>query len=122
MHYGGTLRPAETLFSGSPLNTDNRPFVEYNAPVAHARKKSGQQDWFRGEPLINFYALLLKITPPDKDHYLSNTGPATDALVKAGLDLHRARVYSHLDNRHGFDKAMLDFRRHARIAENNSID
>lgn len=115
MHYGGNLTAAAGLFQANPLNTDDRPRIEYNAPIAQVRKQAGRQDWFRGEPLLAFYALLLRITPPEQDPYLAATGPGGAENVRAGLALHRARVYGR-SNQRAASRAMQEFTRYARRA------
>ncbi len=96
LYYAGNLTRAAGLFANSPINTDDRPVVEYSAPVSYASTKAGTDQWFRGEPLLTFYKLLLRITPPEEDPYLVAGGPSTPLLVNAGYQLHGERIYRYL--------------------------
>ena len=110
LHYAGNLSAARALFDGVPLNTDNWPRVEYDAPITHIRKKAGELDWFRGPPLLEFHQLLQRITPPEQDPYLAGTPPSAAKLVRAGLALHHARVYRRERQPGAVARAMQDYR------------
>jgi hypothetical protein len=120
MHYGGNLTPAAGLFADSPVNTDDRPFIEYSAPLSHARTKAGLEQRFRGESLAGFYDLMLRITPPGEDPYLKDAGDAAPLLVRAGNRLHSHRIYTQLRNRHAAGKALHDYNR--LVAETRSLN
>ena len=111
MHYAGSLSAAAGLFADTPFNTDDRPVIEYSAPVSHARTKAGTDQWFRGEPLARFYDLLLRITPPDEDPYLMNGGPEVPLLVQAGNQLHSERIYRQLRKKRAAKKAKTEYNR-----------
>jgi spermidine synthase len=96
LHYAGNLTRAAGLFADSTVNTDDRPTIEYSAPVSHVRSKTGAGQRFRGESLQGFYELLLRITPPEEDPYLVSSGAAGSLLVNAGYQLHSARIYNYL--------------------------
>ena len=120
LHYGGNLTRAGDLFADALVNTDDWPVVEYDAPIAYVRKKSGVLDWFRGEQLVSFYKLLLRITPPGEDPYLQQAGPGRDDLVTAGLELHHARIYKREKNYRAEKRAMQAYRKHANAARKHT--
>ncbi|MEN8108879.1 MAG: fused MFS/spermidine synthase [Pseudomonadota bacterium] len=110
MHYGGNLSRAAGLFADSPFNTDDRPFIEYSAPVSQARTKAGKDQWFRGESLASFYKLMLRVTPPEQDPYLKNSGPDAPVLVQAGNQLHSQRIYRQDRNTQAARRAELEYK------------
>ncbi len=58
MLYAGDLRAAADDFAGAPLNSDDRPRVEFLAPRLTRIAASGDKDWFTGEALAAFYERL----------------------------------------------------------------
>lgn len=91
--YGGNLTEASSLFAAAPLNTDDRPRIEYLAPVAQIRQRSAQAQWLVGEDLIALYEQVLEAAPLEDDPLLAAAGPPDRALVRAGLELFRVNVY-----------------------------
>ena len=91
-HYAGNLTAARALFDDNPLNTDDRPVIEYRAPITHRRRRAKEVSWFVGENLITFMETVLRSVPPERDPYLQALPHREHAVVQAGLSLHRARV------------------------------
>jgi spermidine synthase len=58
MLYAGDLTAAADLFATAPLNTDDRPLIEFLAPRLTRMTTTGDKDWFTGEPLAAFYDTL----------------------------------------------------------------
>jgi spermidine synthase len=56
MLYAGNLSAVADLFVYAPLNTDNRPLVEFLAP--RLTRIATAEDWFTGESLGVFYNIL----------------------------------------------------------------
>jgi spermidine synthase len=56
MLYAGNLSAVADLFAYAPLNTDNRPLVEFLAP--RLTRIATAEDWFTGESLGVFYDTL----------------------------------------------------------------
>ncbi len=81
----GDLPAVADLFTTAPLNTDDRPVIEFLAPRLTRMTQAGDKDWFTGEALAAFYDTL---------DARSGTGmlPATDDVARArraGLALFR---------------------------------
>jgi spermidine synthase len=55
MLYAGNLTAVADLFTTAPLNTDNRPLIEFLAPRLTRMTAAGDKDWFTGESLAAFY-------------------------------------------------------------------
>src|SRR5262249_54710768 len=58
MLYAGDLTSVADLFAAAPLNTDDRPVIEFLAPRLTRMSRDGDKDWFTGEPLAAFYETL----------------------------------------------------------------
>jgi spermidine synthase len=58
MLYAGNLTSVADLFATAPLNTDDRPLIEFLAPRLTRMTASGDKDWFIGETLAAFYDTL----------------------------------------------------------------
>ena len=58
MLYVGNLRSVADLFAAAPLNTDDRPLIEFLAPRLTRVNIPGNTDWFTGEALASFYDIL----------------------------------------------------------------
>ena len=58
MLYAGNLTAAADLFASAPLNTDDRPLIEFLAPRLTRVTAVGDKDWFTGETLAAFYDTL----------------------------------------------------------------
>ena len=76
-----------------PLNTDDRPIVEYLAPRA-AYERSNDSAWFQAHALAAFEQQLLERVPPARDPYLAGFSEADRQPVRAGLEYYRAISYS----------------------------
>ncbi|HXJ36009.1 MAG TPA: fused MFS/spermidine synthase [Candidatus Eisenbacteria bacterium] len=89
MLYAGDLTAAADLFTAAPLNTDDRPVIEFLAPRLTRMSSAGDKDWFTGEALEAFYASLADqppaLLPPTDD---------TGRGRRAGLALFRYALAS----------------------------
>jgi spermidine synthase len=88
MLYVGELAAARDLVGGGPLNTDDRPVIEFLAPRLTRMTAAGDKDWFTGESLAAFTETLAERTAAAPDAIL----PASDAVTaarRAGTALYR---------------------------------
>jgi spermidine synthase len=58
MLYAGNLTSVADFFAAAPLNTDDRPLIEFLAPQLTRVTTTGDKDWFTGEALAAFYDAL----------------------------------------------------------------
>jgi len=58
MLYAGNLSSNADLFADAPVNTDDRPQLEFIAPRLTRITAGGDKDWFTGEALAAFYDAL----------------------------------------------------------------
>ena len=75
----GPLAPAADLFRTAPLNTDDRPLLEFSAPRLTRIDAAGDKDWFTGEPLAAFYDTVAARSAQTPDPLL----PASDQVAEA---------------------------------------
>jgi spermidine synthase len=92
-YYMGNLTAGRDLIPAGPLNTDDRPVVEYLAPRA-AYERSNDSAWFQSHRLAAFQQELLERVPPGRDPYLAGFSEADRHPVRAGLEYYRAISYS----------------------------
>lgn len=91
--YAGNLTECRNLFSGYPINTDDRPVIEYQTPKTF--RKVAENDkviWFVGPRLVGLVDKLLETCPPEKDPVWAGHPESSMHLVRAGASFHSAMV------------------------------
>lgn len=111
LHYCGNLTAATRLFDEYPVNTDDRPVIEYEAPITHREGRAGSTPWFVGQPLAALLTELLKESPPETDPYLERLSAEDRRSVRAGLALYMARFLDEAGDPRAAWKAMEEFQR-----------
>jgi spermidine synthase len=91
-HYLGDLSSIADLFEDLPANTDDRPVIEFLAPLAEREQAAGRIGFFTGEEMIRFYGELMERNPPETDPFLAKFTPEQVAWVRKGLDIHKSSV------------------------------
>ena len=94
--YAGNLSAADGLIPPGPINTDDRPLVEYLAPVTQRQERAGATGWFNLAELGGFLRRLMELAPPSRDPYLSRLTAAQRDLVAAGRHYYDGVVASRL--------------------------
>lgn len=91
--YAGNMTAAKSMFRDARVNTDDRPLIEYLAPITNAdREASGKKErCLNGKRMLDFYEELLATVPPREDPYLARLTKKDTDFVRAGLALHRSR-------------------------------
>jgi spermidine synthase len=92
LFYAGNLSAARDLVAGAPINTDDRPVIEYLAPATPVEVVAGRAEWLTGLALSRFWAQLAAGVPPDDDPYLASVPVAEREDVDAGRSLHDAAI------------------------------
>jgi spermidine synthase len=92
-YYMGNLTAGRAAIPAGPLNTDNRPLVEYFAPRA-AYERSDDAALFQSHRLADFQQQLLERVPTGRDPYLAAFPEANRQPVQAGLAYYRAISHS----------------------------
>lgn len=85
LFYVGNLAGLRANIAALPLNTDDRPIIEYLAP----RTRSEGGNGFIGDELDRFFEQILAATPPARDPFLARLPPGELQYVRAGLEFYR---------------------------------
>jgi spermidine synthase len=94
LFYGGNLGLAADLFDGYPLNTDDKPVIEFGTPRSLHRPAEEGKPQFLEERFADLVDRLQKHTPPENDPLLVARTPASRKLPLAGSAFHRAWIAS----------------------------
>jgi spermidine synthase len=117
-YYCGNLTAARSFFADFPLNSDDRPLVEYRAPLLNRKQPEKETPFFVGLELVDFLDGLLHGTPLGQDPFLEGFTGAQQSLVHAGFRLHKARIFK-IDAPGGLTDRELDNFRKKVLTENN---
>ena len=92
LFYGGNLTLAADLFGQYPLNTDDRPVIEFGTPRSLHQPQGADRPQFLESRFADLVDQLQSRTPPDEDPLLSLRSPASRKLPLAGSAFHRAWI------------------------------
>ena len=90
--YCGNLTRGKAVVPDGPLNTDDKPLIEYLAPIVHRREQAGETDWLLGEDLLRFFEDLQKESPAIDDPYLAKLSEKEQGYPQIGFFLHRVKL------------------------------
>ncbi len=91
MLYAGSLSAIPELFLSAPINTDDKPIIEFLAPKLTRVNSTSNTDWFTGKQLAAFYDLLDKRLGNTSDPLLPSS-KENSAARQAGLALYHYAV------------------------------
>ncbi|MBK1733862.1 hypothetical protein CKO15_00920 [Halorhodospira abdelmalekii] len=83
------------LFDDYPINTLNRPVIEFQAPHTQRRVQAGELGWLVGPALGHFYEALAEAVPTAHDPYLRAIPPAAHDYIRAGRHFYHYSVLHH---------------------------
>lgn len=83
--YAGNLAESG-LYDDRPLNSDDRPRLEYQAPRTQRAVRGGAARWLVGPSRQALYRELAQAVPPEADPYLAGLEAGSLDYVRAGLD------------------------------------
>jgi spermidine synthase len=92
LFYAGNLSAARDLVASAPINTDDRPVIEYLAPATPLDVVAGQAEWLTGSALSRLWRQLAERVPPDEDPYLTLLSADERSDVDAGRLLQEVSV------------------------------
>lgn len=107
-HYIGNLDAAS--FADYPVNRDNRPIIEYRAPIVNQNANARFTTYFSGENLIRYMVQNQQKFPHTEDVYLSELPRNISLLSQAGLHLYRKEVLEWRQQQHLVDAAYQQFK------------
>jgi len=93
LFYVGNLTAAADLFAGVPRNTDDRPLIEYLAPLTERAVRAGTATWLTEEAWLGLAGQVAAAAPADRDPYLSRVSSEERQVVEAGRRLHETFVH-----------------------------
>jgi len=114
LHYTGNLSAAAERFAADPVNTDDRPLIDFHAPIIQRRVRAGRAKRLTGRAYLGLLESMAEAVLPEVDPFLARVPDAERRFVRAGLELHRARVFRAAGDRKAYWQAMMRFRRAAR--------
>ncbi len=120
--YAGNLSAADGLIPPGPVNTDDRPLVEYLAPVTQREERAGTTGWFDSTELAAFLRRLAASAPPSRDPHLALLTAAQRDFVTAGLSYYQGAVAGRLGQDAEADRHFRDFARRIPIEFRPPID
>jgi spermidine synthase len=91
--YCGNLTEAKDLFAEYPVNTDDKPVIEYMAPRSYRNRTDGPLPWFVGPRLARLVEKVQSRCPLGSDPLLVNRTAGNRRLPAAGANFHRARIW-----------------------------
>ena len=92
LYYAGNLSRIGDLFDNYPLNTDDKPVIELQAPITHRAQAAGRTAWLTGRPLLDLFEEIATRTPWDSDPYLAGLTTRQRDTVRAGLAIFRSQL------------------------------
>jgi len=107
--YCGNLVASGELFADYPVNSDDRPFIEYMAPRTYRRQTDTAIPWFVGPRLARLVEEIQRRCPADRDPLLAKRTPANRRLPAAGAAFHRARLWQAIGDEEACREAWARF-------------
>lgn len=98
VYYGGNVTASKDLFAGYPVNTDDKPVIEYMAPKYYRNQGKDEMPWFVGPYILKFIKDVQENCPPDKDPLLVNRSPANRRLPLAGSAYQETKLWAAFGN------------------------
>ncbi len=93
LFYCGNMTAAADLFAGYPLNTDDKPLIEYMAPRTYRNRKDTSIPWYVGPRIAQLVDAIQQRCPPETDPFLVNRSAEDRRLPVAGAAYHWARIW-----------------------------
>ncbi len=110
--YAGNLTAARALFDDYPLNTDDKPVIEFQTPKLFRQAASKDEVvWCVGPKLTAWINRIFEACPLDQDPTWSGHPASSAHMVRAGAAFHGAMVGKALRKRELTEAAWADFKR-----------
>ena len=106
--YAGNLSEYKDAFKDYPINTDDKPIVEYLSPQSLIASRNNDI-WLSYKNLELFFDSLARKIPLDNDPYLALLSPAQKNYVRAGLSYYRFAVNDFDENAEEANKWFSDY-------------
>lgn len=97
MLYAGNLKQSQGLFAAFPVNTDDRPRIEFSSPQSYQHRMAGTEQALIEQELVGLLEDVFHEAPPEKDPYLKAFDPEAKGYARAGLYLYRMSASARTD-------------------------
>jgi len=104
IYYAGNVSASADLFAGYPVNTDDRPVIQYMAPRQYRDKGEQEVPWFVGPYLLKWIKEVQEACPPDEDPLLAHRNASNRRLPIAGSAYHETNLWFHVGNEEQVEK------------------
>lgn len=111
LYYAGNMTAAKASFAEYPINTDDKPVIEYMAPRYYRNKGKDEVPWYVGPYLLKFIKDLQQTCPPDRDPLLVHRTPTNRHLPLAGSAYHETRLWARFGNQEDAGRNWQEFRK-----------
>lgn len=90
--YVGNLENIEDRLMRYPINSDDKPVIEYRAPISHRQQSIAAVKWLTSDSLLKYMERITEAQSIDNDPYLQNMPVGANRFPEAGMDLFRGQV------------------------------
>lgn len=106
LFYCGNISKASEFFESYPINTDDKPVIEYRAPLSLRNEiVDGMPPVFIGPRFADLVDKLIAACPPETDPMLINRTKENRRLVRAGTAFHHAWIGAFFRNHEKWRKS-----------------
>lgn len=109
IYYAGNISEAKDKFEKYPINTDDKPIIEYMSPRQYRNTGEDKTPWFVGPFLLKFIKDLQENCPPEKDPILKNRAPSNILLPRAGNAFQETKLWAHFGNNTETQRSWKEF-------------
>ena len=92
MKYCGNLTHNRGLFMYHPINTDDRPFIEFTSPISYQNRVAGLEKAMTGGLLLDFLKEILNGCPAVEDPFLQKLDEQQKKQVCLGLKVYQLNL------------------------------
>ena len=108
--YAGNVSQAKALFEEYPINTDDKPVIEYQTPKLFREVAARDKViWCVGPKLTGWIDRIFEACPVEEDPLWMGHPASSMYLVKAGAAFHKAMVARALNEPEAISKQWEDF-------------
>ena len=112
LFYCGNLTLAADIFANYPLNTDDKPVIEFGTPKSLHRTKEQGQVKFVATKFADLVDQLQTRTPPASDPLLAKRSPSSRELPLAGSAFHRGWIARAMNDEEQWRESWQQFLNH----------
>lgn len=109
LYYCGNVTASRERFAGYPLNTDDRPVIEYQGPREYRNQGEEETPWFIGPRILAWIKELQEACPPEEDPLLIHRSPANRRLPLAGSAFHETMMWGRFGNEEQSERSWRRF-------------